>query len=43
MKHRPNVERVIAQIATWRGRRLKLRYCGVTKNNAPGSSAAPPR
>jgi hypothetical protein len=34
MKHRPHVERVIAQIATWRGRRLKLRYCGVTKNNA---------
>jgi hypothetical protein len=34
MKHRPNVERVIAQVATWRGRRLKLRYRGVTKNNA---------
>jgi hypothetical protein len=28
------VERVIAQVATWRGRRLKLRYRGVTRNNA---------
>jgi hypothetical protein len=34
MTHRPNVERVIAQVATWRGRRLKLRYRGVTRNNA---------
>jgi IS5 family transposase len=34
MTHRPNVERAIAQVATWRGRRLKLRYRGVTKNNA---------
>jgi len=34
MAHRPNVERVIAQVATWRGRRVKLRYRGVTKNNA---------
>src|SRR5216683_3682461 len=34
MKHRPNVERAIAQVATWRGRRLKLRYRGVTKNDA---------
>jgi transposase-like protein DUF772/DDE family transposase len=33
-QHRPHVERVIAQVATWRGRRLKLRYRGVTKNNA---------
>lgn len=33
-KYRPGVERVIAQAATWRGRRLKLRYRGVTKNNA---------
>jgi Transposase DDE domain len=32
--HRPNVERAIAQVATWRGRRLKLRYRGVTRNNA---------
>jgi hypothetical protein len=34
MTHRPHVERAIAQVATWRGRRLKLRYRGVTKNNA---------
>ena len=34
MTHRPHVERAIAQAATWRGRRLKLRYRGVTKNNA---------
>jgi hypothetical protein len=34
MKYRPNVERAVAQVATWRGRRLKLRYRGVTKNNA---------
>ena len=34
MKNRPNVERVIAQVATWRGRRLKLRYRGVTRNHA---------
>ena len=33
-RHRPNVERAIAQVATWRGRRLKLRYRGVTKNHA---------
>jgi IS5 family transposase len=33
-KHRPNVERAVAQAATWRGRRLKLRYRGVTRNNA---------
>jgi IS5 family transposase len=33
-RHRPNVERAIAQVATWRGRRLKLRYRGVTSNNA---------
>src|SRR5713226_140321 len=32
--HRPNVERAIAQVATWRGRWLKLRYRGVAKNNA---------
>ena len=25
---------MIAQVATWRGRRLKLRYRGVTRNNA---------
>jgi DDE family transposase len=34
MRHRPNVERAIAQVATWRGRRLKLRYRGTAKNNA---------
>jgi hypothetical protein len=34
MAHRPHVERAIAQTATWRGRRLKLRYRGVTKNHA---------
>jgi hypothetical protein len=32
--HRPNVERAIAQVATWRGRRLKLRYRGVAQNHA---------
>ncbi len=32
--HRPNVERAIAQVATWRGRRLKLRYRGTIKNHA---------
>ncbi len=31
---RPSVERAIAQVATWRGRRLKLRYRGVAKNHA---------
>jgi IS5 family transposase len=34
MTHRPNAERAIAHVATWRGRRLKLRYRGVAKNNA---------
>jgi hypothetical protein len=34
MAHRPHIERAIAQVATWRGRRLKLRYRGVTKNHA---------
>jgi hypothetical protein len=33
-RHRPNIERVVAQVATWRGRRLKLRYHGTTGNNA---------
>src|SRR5712691_4033494 len=32
--HRPDIERAIAQVATWRGRRLRLRYRGVAKNNA---------
>jgi hypothetical protein len=31
---RHNVERAIAQVATCPGRRIKLRYRGVTKNNA---------
>ena len=34
MKHRPNVERAIAAVATWRGRRLKLRYRGTAGNHA---------
>ena len=34
MTHRPNVERTVAQVATSRGRRLKLRYRGVAKNHA---------
>src|SRR6266540_1049713 len=33
-RHRPNVERIIAQIATRGGRRLKLRYRGTANNNA---------
>jgi hypothetical protein len=33
-RFRPHVERAVAQVATWRGRRLKLRYRGVTKNDA---------
>ena len=33
-QYRPNVERVISQIASRGGRRLKLRYLGVTRNNA---------
>ena len=32
--HRPNVERAIAQVATARGRRIKLRYRGTARNNA---------
>jgi hypothetical protein len=34
MAHRPDVERTVAQVATFRGRRLKLRYRGVAKNHA---------
>ncbi|HXZ75383.1 MAG TPA: transposase [Streptosporangiaceae bacterium] len=34
MTHRPNVERAVAQVATFRGRRLKLRYRGVASNHA---------
>ena len=33
-KYRPNVERVISQVASRGGRRLKLRYLGTGKNNA---------
>lgn len=33
-KFRPNVERVISQIASRGGRRVKLRYRGTVKNNA---------
>ncbi|WP_439650882.1 transposase [Micromonospora solifontis] len=33
-RHRPNIERVIAQVASRGGRRLKLRYRGVEPNNA---------
>lgn len=33
-RHRPNVERVISQLASRGGRRLKLRYLGVANNNA---------
>jgi hypothetical protein len=33
-RHRPNIERVISQIASRGGRRLKLRYRGTTNNNA---------
>jgi Transposase DDE domain/Transposase domain (DUF772) len=33
-QHRPNVERVISQIASRGGRRLRLRYLGVAANNA---------
>ena len=32
--YRPNVERVISQIASRGGRRLKLRYLGTARNNA---------
>jgi hypothetical protein len=34
MAHRPNLERAVAQVGTWRGRRLELRYRGVTRNHA---------
>jgi hypothetical protein len=33
-KYRPNVERVISQVASRGGRRVKLRYLGTAKNNA---------
>ena len=34
MAQRPNVERAVAQVATRRGRRVKLRYRGVARNHA---------
>jgi hypothetical protein len=33
-KHRPNVERVISQVVSRGGRRLRLRYLGTARNNA---------
>jgi Transposase DDE domain/Transposase domain (DUF772) len=33
-RHRPNVERVVSQVASRGGRRLKLRYRGTDPNNA---------
>ena len=33
-RHRPNIERTVAQVATRGGRRIKLRYRGAVKNNA---------
>jgi hypothetical protein len=33
-RHRPNVERVVSQVASRGGRRLKLRYLGTDRNNA---------
>ena len=33
-KYRPNIERVISQVASRGGRRLKLRYRGTARNNA---------
>lgn len=33
-KHRPNVERVIAQVAVTRGSRVRLRYRGTARNHA---------
>src|SRR6266542_2639493 len=33
-QHRPNVERVVSQVANRGGRRLKLRYRGTDPNNA---------
>jgi hypothetical protein len=32
-KHRPNIERVISQVSSRGGRRLKLRYLGTARNN----------
>ena len=42
MAHRPNVERAVAQVATWRGRGSSSATAAPQKTT-PGSSAAPPR
>ena len=42
-KHRPNVERVISQIASSGGRRLKLRYRGAALPAVDPSTACMPR
>jgi hypothetical protein len=42
MTYRPSVERTVAQVATFGGRRLKLRYRD-TPRTTPGSSTGPPR
>ena len=34
MTHRPHIERTVAQVATTRGRRLKLRYRGEARNHS---------
>ena len=41
MKHRPNVERAVAQVATFRGRRLSS-ATGDKPRTMPGSSTGPP-
>ena len=40
--HRPNIERVVSQVANQGGQRVKLRYRG-TSRTTPGSSDAPQR
>ena len=40
MAYRPNAERTIVKVATWRGRRLKLRYRAVTRTTTGSSAAA---
>ena len=42
MAHRPNVERAIAQVATWRGCR-RSSATAAPQRTTPGSSAVPPR
>ena len=43
MRNRPNIERAITKVATFRPRGLKLRYRGQTGRTMPGSSTGPPR